>query len=181
MDKRIRQYVGIIAAIVTYTIVHEGAHLICACIFGVYKHVYFKGIGVQVDVYRGKMTDTELGVFCLAGAASTLFVGYSLVYCSGSICKIKSKLVRAVLYYITIACLFIDPLYLSLMCGFVGGGDMNGIKLLCPEPIARVIFCFLLVVNIFIFWKIVLPNYKVSFDEKNKDDNGLSYRGMRCL
>ena len=43
-------------------------------------------------------------------------------------------------------------------------GDMNGIKLLCPEPIARVIFCFLLVVNI--FWKIVLPNYKVSFDEK---------------
>ena len=53
MDKRIRQYVGIIAAIVTYTIVHEGAHLICACIFGVYKHVYFKGIGVQVDVYRG--------------------------------------------------------------------------------------------------------------------------------
>ena len=85
MDKRIRQYVGIIAAIVTYTIVHEGAHLICACIFGVYKHVYFKGIGVQVDVYRGKMTDTELGVFCLAGAASTLFVGYSLAYCSGSI------------------------------------------------------------------------------------------------
>ena len=49
---------------------------------------------------------------------------------------------------------------------------MNGIKLLCPEPIARVIFCFLLVVNIFIFWKIVLPNYKVSFGEKNKDDNG---------
>jgi len=102
MDKRIRQYVGIIAAIVTYYIVHEGAHLICACIFGVYKHVYFKGIGVQVDVYREKMTDTELGVFCLAGAAATLFVGYSLAYCSGSICKIKSKLVRATLYYITI-------------------------------------------------------------------------------
>ena len=35
--------------------------------------------------------------------------------------------------------------------------------------------------DIFIFWKIVLPNYKVLFDEKNKDDNGLSYRGMRCL
>ena len=70
MDKRIRQYVGIIAAIVTYYIVHEGAHLICACIFGVYKHVYFKGIGVQVDVYREKMTDTELGVF-LSGRSSS--------------------------------------------------------------------------------------------------------------
>ena len=158
MDKRIRQYVGIIAAIVTYTIVHEG--------FGVYRQVNFMGIGVQIDVYREKMTAIELGIFCLAGAAATLFVGYSLVCCSGSICKIKSKLVRAALYYITIACLFIDPLYLSLLCGFVGGGDMNGIKLLCPEPIARVIFCFLLVVNIFIFWKIVLPNYKVSFGEK---------------
>ena len=93
-------------------------------------------------------------------------MGYSIACCSGNICKIKSKLIRAALYYITIACLFIDPLYLGILCGFVGGGDMNGIKLLCPKPIARVIFCFLFVVSIFIFLKIVLPKYKVSFGEK---------------
>ena len=165
MNKRIRQYVGIIAAIVTYYIVHEGAHLICACIFGVYKHVYFKGIGVQVDVYRGKMTDTELGVFCLAGAAATLFIGYSLAYCSGSICKIKNKLVRASLYYITIALLMLDPLYLSIICPLVCGGDMNGIKLIFPEEAVRVMFGMLFIINGFLFWKKVLPSYKKAFSE----------------
>lgn len=31
----------------------------------------------------------------------------------------------------------LDPLYLSVLCGFFGGGDMNGIALLCPEWAAR--------------------------------------------
>jgi len=165
MDKRIRQYVGIIAAIVTYYIVHEGAHLICACIFGVYRQVNFMGIGVQIDVYREKMTATELGIFCLAGAAATLFVGYSLACCSGSICKIKSKLVRAALYYITIALLMLDPLYLSIICPLVGGGDMNGIKLIFPEVVARVVFGMLFIINGVLFWKKVLPSYKMAFSE----------------
>ncbi len=165
MDKRIRQYVGIIAAIVTYYIVHEGAHLICACILGVYKHVYFKGIGVQVDIYREKMTDTELGVFCLVGVAATLFMGYSLAFCSGRICNIKSKLVRASLYYITIALLMLDPLYLSIICDLVGGGDMNGIKLLFPEVAVRVMFGVLFITNGFLFWKKVLPRYERAFIE----------------
>ena len=165
MDKRIRKYVGIITAVVTYYIVHEGAHLICACIFGVYKHVYFKGIGVQVDVYRGKMTDTELGVFCLGGAVATLFVGYSLAYCSRSICKIKSKSVRASLYYITITLLTLDPLYLSIICGFVGGGDMNGIKLIFPEMAVRAMSGVLFIINGFLFWKKVLSSYKIAFSE----------------
>lgn len=45
----------------------------------------------------------------------------------------RSRLLRAVLYYITIALLLIDPLYLSILCGLFGGGDMNGIALLLPE------------------------------------------------
>jgi hypothetical protein len=65
----------------------------------------------------------------------------------------------------TIALLFLDPLYLSLICGFVGGGDMNGIKLICPETIVRVIFGIVFVVNGLVFWKKVLPNYKMSFNE----------------
>ena len=165
MNKRIRQYVGIIAAIVTYYIVHEGAHLICACIFGVYRQVNFMEIGVQIDVYREKMTATELGIFCLAGAAATFLVGYSLACCSGSIYKIKSKLVRASLYYITIALLMLDPLYLSIICPLVGGGDMNGIKLIFPEVVARVVFGMLFIINGVLFWKKVLPSYKLAFSE----------------
>ena len=33
--------------------------------------------------------------------------------------------------------LLLDLLYLSVLCGFFGGGDMNGIALLCPEWAAR--------------------------------------------
>lgn len=41
--------------------------------------------------------------------------------------------ILAALYYITIALLLLDPLYLSVLCGLFGGGDMNGIALLLPE------------------------------------------------
>lgn len=34
--------------------------------------------------------------------------------------------------------LLLDPLYLSILCGFFGGGDMNGISLLVPEAMARI-------------------------------------------
>ena len=75
----------------------------------------------------------------------------------------KSKLLRAMLYYITIAFLLLDPLYLSVLFGFFGGGDMNGISLLCPERAARCLFGVLLLVNGLVFWKRVLPAYQQSF------------------
>ena len=59
--------------------------------------------------------------------------------------------------------LLIDPLYLSVLCGFFGGGDMNGIKLLVPEVAARILYGLVFVVNAFVFVKIVLPKYKLAF------------------
>lgn len=79
------------------------------------------------------------------------------------LCRAQSKLLRAMLYYITIAFLLLDPLYLSVLCGFFGGGDMNGIAFLCPEWEARCFFSVLLFVNGVVFWKRVLPAYRQSF------------------
>ena len=62
-------------------------------------------------------------------------------------------------------CGFCNIRTLSLLYGFFGGGDMNGISLLCPEPVARVAFLILLAVNAFVFFKQVLPVYKKSFEE----------------
>ena len=59
--------------------------------------------------------------------------------------------------------LLLDPLYLSVLCGFFGGGDMNGIALLCPEWAARCLFGALLLVNGLVFWKRILPVYRQSF------------------
>lgn len=154
---------GIFAALVTYYFVHEGAHLLYALLAGVYKQINFMGLGVQIDVCAERMTDTQLGVFCLVGALATFCVGYLLTALVKNICRIKNKLLRAMIYYITIALLLLDPLYLSVFCSFFGGGDMNGIALICPEWAARCFFGALLLVNGLVFWKRVLPIYRQSF------------------
>ena len=71
------------------------------------------------------------------------------------------------MYYITIALLLLDPLYLSVLCGFFGGGDMNGISMLIPKLVARMGYGVLFIINIVIFFKIVLPKYKEAFGVKN--------------
>ena len=69
------------------------------------------------------------------------------------------------MYYITIALLLIDPVYLSVLCGFVGGGDMNGISLLFPEIAVRIVYGIILIINVVVFVKIVLPKYRLAFSE----------------
>ena len=163
MTKRIRQYIGILAALAAYYLVHEGAHLLYALFTGVFRQVRFLGLGVQVDVYAERMTETQLGIFCLVGALASLCAGYLLAVLARRICRARSKLLRAVLYYTTIALLLLDPLYLSVLCGLFGGGDMNGIALLLPEWAARLIFGGLLLADALVFWKRILPVYRQSF------------------
>ena len=166
MSKRIRQYIGILAALAAYYLVHEGAHLLYALLTGVIKQINFMGLGIQIDVYADRMTDVQLGIFCLAGALATFCAGYLLTALAKNICRAHSKLLRAMLYYITIAFLLLDPLYLSVLCSLFGGGDMNGIVLLCPEWAARCLFGVLLFVNGLVFWKRVLPVYRQSFSQQ---------------
>lgn len=165
MDKRIRQYIGLFLAILAYYVIHEGAHLVYALGIGVFKQINFIGLGMQIDVYAENMTSNQMGIFCVLGSLATTAVAYGLVYFADTIGKNVSKIFKASMYYITIALLLLDPLYLSVLCGFFGGGDMNGISLLIPELVARIGYGVLFVLNIVIFFKIVLPKYKAAFQE----------------
>ena len=166
MNKRTRQYIGLLSAVIAYYLLHEGAHLLYALSIGAFKQINLMGLGMQIDIYAERMTQTQLGVFCLLGSVTTLLTAYILIALIDKIKNISSKAVKACLYYITIAMLLIDPLYLSILCGFFGGGDMNGIKLLIPEVAARIIYGLVLVVNAFVFVKIVLPKYKLAFSDE---------------
>lgn len=166
-SKRFRQYVGILAAIISYYIVHEGAHLITALFMGVFKEARFLWLGMQIDVYQDRMTDLQMGIFCIMGAVCTFLAAILLVIFAPQICRLKSKIKRAIFYYVTIAMLLIDPLYLSVLCDLFGGGDMNGIKLLLPEAMARIGFGALLILNALLFIKRILPIYTASFKEKD--------------
>ncbi|MDD6038920.1 MAG: hypothetical protein PUD20_09030 [bacterium] len=168
MSKRVRQYLGIIVGILGYYIIHEGAHLIAALIMGTFKQINFLGLGVQIDVFREKMTDVQLGIFCLVGAIATFLTAYLMILLIPRIGRASSKVFRACMYYLTIVLLFADPLYLGVFCGFFGGGDMNGIALLVPEIPARVGFGCLFVINLVVFIKVVLPKYKASFAQEKE-------------
>lgn len=165
MNKRIRQYIGLFAAVFTYYFIHEGAHLVYALCIGVFKQVNFMGLGMQIDVYADRMTFEQLGVFCMVGVIATTVVAYILVILADKMKNVPSKAFKAIMYYITIVMLLLDPLYLSVLCGMFGGGDMNGISLFMPEMEARFGFGVLLVVNVLVFFKIVLPKYKLGFQE----------------
>ena len=163
MSKRMRQYLGILAALVSYYAVHEGAHLAYACAIGVFEKIRFLGLGIQIVTDTQCMTNTQLGIFCALGAIATLITAYGLTLATPAICKVESKVFKACMYYITMAMLLVDPLYLSVLCGFFGGGDMNGIALLVPEWAARAFSGVLLVINGILFWKVVLPKYRSAF------------------
>lgn len=175
MSKRIRQYIGILAAVAAYYIIHEGAHLITALYYGVFKQINFMGLGMQIDVYTDQMTAVQLGIFCLTGAASTFAFGWLLVILAKQVCKVKSKVFKSILWYISLAILLIDPLYLSVLCGFFGGGDMNGIMLLFPEAVVRIVFAVIGIVHGLVIWKYLLPKYTKAFQgEKDNEDGNLS-------
>ena len=163
MSRRIRQYVGIFAAIAVYYVVHEGAHFLTALHYGVFKQINFMGLGVQIDVYAEKMTDAQMGVFCLVGAAATLVFGWILVLLCPGIWAVKSKPVKTILWYTSLAILMLDPIYLSVLCGFFGGGDMNGIRLLFPEAAVRIVFVLIGIVHGAVIWKYLLPQYTKAF------------------
>ena len=165
MTKRTRQYFGLLSAVAAYYLIHEGVHLLYALCTGAFKEIHLMGLGIQIDIHRELLTDTQLGIFCLVGALATQLTAYGMVALKQHICRSPSKVFRGCCYYITIALLLIDPVYLSLLCGLVGGGDMNGITLLLPQLWARIGFGALLLINTVIFWKAVLPCYTASFAE----------------
>lgn len=97
MSKQIRQYIGIFASIIAYYIIHEGSHLLTALYYGVFKGINFMGLGMQIDVYAERLTDTQLGLFCLAGPVATLLFGWVLILITKRICNSESKLFKAVM------------------------------------------------------------------------------------
>ena len=163
MSKRARQYAGLLTAIFSYYIIHEGAHFIYALMVGAFKSINIIGLGIQIDVFNERMSDLQMGIFCIVGSLATLIAGYILVWMRDIITKSESKVFKACMYYMTIVMLFLDPLYLSILCGFVGGGDMNGITFLAPEFTVRISYGLIFILNVGIFIQDVLPRYKESF------------------
>lgn len=164
MKSNLRKWLGIMVTILCYYSVHEGAHLISALFIGTYQGIKILFPGIQVVIDADAMSNLQLAVFSVVGPLATLLLGYALVLMTGRIVKSPNKISKAAFYYLTLGMLLIDPVYLSALCGFFGGGDMNGIILFgIPEAAARSAFAVIGVINIFVFSKWVYPAYKADF------------------
>lgn len=162
----LRKWLGIVITIICYYIVHEGAHLIVALILGVFQKIRFMGIGMQIVIDSSAMTNIQLAVFCVVGSIAALLFGYVLVLLRSRILLSRSKVLKSACYYTTLGMLLLDPIYLSVLCGFFGGGDMNGIILFgIPEVAVRLIYAVIGVINIFVCIKYIYPAYKRNFAE----------------
>ena len=163
MNKKIRQYIGLAVAVLMYYLIHEGAHLAVALAQGVFKQINFIGMGVQIDVYTEQMNDVQMGIFCLMGPVASILAGWLMTAFVHPICRIQSMVVKACAWYTTLTLLILDPLYLSIYYRWVGGGDMNGIALLLPEPMVSTIAAAIAIVNAILIWKVLYPNYHKAF------------------
>ena len=163
MKSNLRKYLFLLLSVCAYYGVHEGAHLLYALFTGVFKGINFLGLGIQIDIFAEGLSDMQLAAFCLVGPLATLIIGYIMAFRAKSICLSPSKIFKAGCFYSTISLLLIDPIYLSILCGLVGGGDMNGIVLIIPEIAARVISGVIMVINVSILITQVYPVYKSAF------------------
>ena len=163
MNKKIRQYIGLAVAVLMYYLIHEGAHLAVALAQGVFKQINVMGMGVQIDVYTEQMNDVQMGIFCLMGPVASILAGWLMTAFVHPICRIRSMIIKACAWYTTLTLLILDPLYLSIYYRWVGGGDMNGIALLLPEPMVSTIAAAIAIVNAILIWKVLYPNYRKAF------------------
>ena len=111
------------------------------------------------------MNDWQLGVFSIISSIATLFVAYLLLTLTKNIVQTNSKLIKAIGYYTTFTLLLIDPIYMTFLYKFVGGGDMNGIKLLwLPELAWQIIYGIIAIINVLLIIRYVYPTYKKAFN-----------------
>ena len=168
VSSNLRKWFSLIIAIILYYIIHEGSHVIIALFYGVFEKIKILGLGVQVVAQTELLTNFQTALFCISGSISTLFVALLLLLFMKKIVISKNKLFKAICFYTTLAFLLLDPLYLTIVYKFVGGGDMNGILLLgIPELVIQMIFGIIAVVNITLIIKKVYPTYKDSFNKSN--------------
>ncbi len=86
-----------------------------------------------------------------------------LVGLKDKICQMKSKLLKAIYYYITMIMLILDPIYLCLLSGCFGGGDLTGILYLMPQAYVWTILCYIFIFDIWLLIKRITPTYTEAF------------------
>ncbi len=163
--KNLKLWIGLIIGIITYYIIHEGTHFIQAILTNNFDSIRLVGLaGVEIMI-KEVPTGISLGLFSGLSSIITVLFGYILLLIMPKIHSLSYKMLKVALYYITIILLVLDPIYMSVLHRYVGGGDMNGVTQglgISTVPVS-IVFGGLAVINIYLVIKKVHPAYKRNF------------------
>lgn len=159
-----RKYLYFVLAGITYLAVHEGIHIVQALIYGIYKGINMLPLGVEVEVIQPlTISGPKLAAFSGLSSISTLLMGYVLFLLSPVVLKSKKQHLKNYIYYVTFIFLLLDPIYISILSYFVGGGDINGIALglHIPYMLVRSIYLIVAIINVCLIYKKLYPAYVI--------------------
>ncbi len=165
----LNRYLFMAVGMLLYLIVHEGLHLLQAYYLGILESIRFMGIfGVEIQITES-LTISGLTLASFSGLSSlaTIIIGYLLYLYMPKILGVANKIIKSMLYFVTLIFMLIDPLYISLLSlGF--GGDINGISqgLGLPHIVIRIFYGVIFVINLVIIVKKVYPAYVNDFNRQ---------------
>ncbi|MGB7294983.1 MAG: hypothetical protein WBC70_05280 [Candidatus Aminicenantales bacterium] len=159
-----KKYLGWLAALCGFAVVHEGMHAIMASIYGEYQSFAVRPYGLEV-VYKTAVPERvglKWGFISGASNVMTLALGYCLFLCRAKISVSPRRFLRNAAFWATVLFLLIDPFNLSVG-PFFYGGDIGGLA--SGFGINRLLlqgfFCAILLFNRELIVRKLLPAYGV--------------------
>ena len=84
MNKRTRQYLGLLSAVLAYYIIHEGAHLIYALITGTFKQIGLYGSGNEFFTSLANLALLVFGGYFVSGVVFALCITGRIKHCKAN-------------------------------------------------------------------------------------------------
>ncbi len=144
--------------------VHEGTHALMAILHGEYEAFHVRSIGFEVTFRTAVDERSGIQWAIISGASNlvTLLVGYLLLVFSARLACLRSRFLRATIFYLTMLSLLADPFNLSIG-PFIYGGDANGIAvgLGINRYLIQFIFLVVLLVNRELVAQKLFPMYNL--------------------
>mgnify|MGYP001321727963 CR=1 FL=1 len=145
-----RKYIILVIAVLTFIVLHEGAHLAVGYAYGEFESLRILPYGVEV-IFKTPVeqrSGIQWGFISGSANALTLSLGYLFFLIRGKMASLNNNFWRNYVYYLTFLLLLIDPFNLSIG-PFIYGGDIGGITagFGLNQYLVQVIFLIILLLN----------------------------------
>ena len=159
--KRSSNYLYFVCAFLTYLVFHHTAHFVAATRLGVFHDLIVTPICIKVVLTPGaSFAGWRLALYSGLGSIVTVSVGYLLFFLRHKILRLRRRVMKRYLYFLTLTFLLVDPMYIAVL-SFVFCGDICGIAagLGITCAFVRVLYGAVGLLNIYLVCSRLQPAY----------------------